>query len=145
MAPERIETVIAEYYTPERICREIGPADEWDGWIVAVEDADVVGAGAGGMTARDRRALRPLPASPPPGRRDRDTVGRDDHRAAADTGRPRAVGQRGAGKRQGAAVLPCARVRGSRDAAGVGHRPGGGTAVAAAHAPARVARRRRPI
>ena len=51
MAPERIETVIAEYYTPERICREIGPADEWDGWIVAVEDADVVGAGAGGMTA----------------------------------------------------------------------------------------------
>jgi ribosomal protein S18 acetylase RimI-like enzyme len=50
-APAVIEAVIAEYYTPERIRGEIDPAEGWDGWIVAVEDGAVVGAGAGGMTA----------------------------------------------------------------------------------------------
>jgi ribosomal protein S18 acetylase RimI-like enzyme len=47
--PERIEAVIAEYYTPERIRREIAPSEGWDGWIVAVEDKTVIGAGGGGM------------------------------------------------------------------------------------------------
>jgi ribosomal protein S18 acetylase RimI-like enzyme len=49
--PERIEAVIAEYYTPERISREIASPEGWDGWIVAVENGTVViGAGGGGMT-----------------------------------------------------------------------------------------------
>jgi ribosomal protein S18 acetylase RimI-like enzyme len=48
--PDRIEAVIAEYYAPERIRREIAAPEGWDGWIVAVEDDTVIGAGGGGMT-----------------------------------------------------------------------------------------------
>jgi ribosomal protein S18 acetylase RimI-like enzyme len=48
--PERIEAVIAEYYTPERISREIASPEGWDGWIVAVENDTVIGAGGGGIT-----------------------------------------------------------------------------------------------
>ena len=49
--PEQIESVIADYYTPERIVAEITPSPPgWDGWIVAVDDGTVVGAGGGGMT-----------------------------------------------------------------------------------------------
>ena len=48
--PERIEAVIAEYYTPERISREIAAPEGCDGWIVAVEGDTVIGAGGGGMT-----------------------------------------------------------------------------------------------
>lgn len=48
--PGRIEAVIAEYYSPERIRREIAAPEGWDGWIVAVEDETVIGAGGGGMT-----------------------------------------------------------------------------------------------
>lgn len=48
--PEEIEAVIAEYYSAERIGREIAEPQGWDGWVVAVEDGEVVGAGGGGMT-----------------------------------------------------------------------------------------------
>jgi ribosomal protein S18 acetylase RimI-like enzyme len=48
--PKRIEAVIAEYYTPERISREIAASEGWDGWIVAAEADTVIGAGGGGMT-----------------------------------------------------------------------------------------------
>ena len=48
--PQRIEAVIAEYYTPERVAGELEPRPGWDSWIVAVEDDRVVGAGAGGVT-----------------------------------------------------------------------------------------------
>jgi ribosomal protein S18 acetylase RimI-like enzyme len=47
---DRIEAVIAKYYAPERIRREIAAPRGWDGWIVAVEDEAVIGAGGGGMT-----------------------------------------------------------------------------------------------
>jgi len=47
--PEHVESVIAEYYTVERIRGEIAAPDGWDGWIVAVEVGSVVGAGGGGM------------------------------------------------------------------------------------------------
>jgi ribosomal protein S18 acetylase RimI-like enzyme len=46
---EQIESVIAEYYTPERIAAEIAAPQGWHGWIVAVDDGLVVGAGGGGM------------------------------------------------------------------------------------------------
>jgi ribosomal protein S18 acetylase RimI-like enzyme len=45
-----IESVIAEYYTPERIRGEIEPGEGWDGWLVALDGDAVVGAGAGGIT-----------------------------------------------------------------------------------------------
>jgi GNAT superfamily N-acetyltransferase len=48
--PQEIEAVIAEYYTPERIRREVAAREGWDGWIVAVEGNTVVGAGGGGLT-----------------------------------------------------------------------------------------------
>ena len=48
--PERIDAVISEYYTPERIRREIASPKGWDGWLVAVEGDTVIGAGGGGMT-----------------------------------------------------------------------------------------------
>jgi len=51
-APEEIETVISDYYTPERITAEIIAPEGWDGWIVAVESGKVIGAGGGGMTDR---------------------------------------------------------------------------------------------
>jgi ribosomal protein S18 acetylase RimI-like enzyme len=47
--PEHVESVIAEYYTVERIRGEIAAPEGWDGWIVAIEDGSVVGAGGGGM------------------------------------------------------------------------------------------------
>jgi ribosomal protein S18 acetylase RimI-like enzyme len=48
--PERIEAVIAEFYDPERIGREIRAPEGWDGWLVAVEGGAVIGAGGGGIT-----------------------------------------------------------------------------------------------
>lgn len=48
-ATEQIEAVIAEYYTPDRIKGEITTPEGWDGWLVAVDDDAVVGAGGGGM------------------------------------------------------------------------------------------------
>ncbi|MGH3064091.1 MAG: GNAT family N-acetyltransferase [Gaiellaceae bacterium] len=47
--PEQIESVIAEYYMPERIAAEIAAPQGWHGWFVAVDDGLVVGAGGGGM------------------------------------------------------------------------------------------------
>jgi ribosomal protein S18 acetylase RimI-like enzyme len=48
-APEQIEAVIAEYYTPERIRGEIRAPQGWDGWVVVIDAGNVVGAGGGGM------------------------------------------------------------------------------------------------
>jgi ribosomal protein S18 acetylase RimI-like enzyme len=47
--PEHVESVIAEYYTVERISDEIDAPEGWDGWIVAAEDGAVIGAGGGGL------------------------------------------------------------------------------------------------
>jgi ribosomal protein S18 acetylase RimI-like enzyme len=51
MEAARIEAVIAEFYEEARIRTEIAPAPGWDGWVVAVDHGEVVGAGGGGMTA----------------------------------------------------------------------------------------------
>lgn len=46
-----IERTIREFYNVERIRREIGQTgDGWDGWFVALDGKDVVGAIGGGMT-----------------------------------------------------------------------------------------------
>ena len=47
--PEQIESIIAEYYSPDRIAAEIAAPQGWHGWIVAVDDGLVLGAGGGGM------------------------------------------------------------------------------------------------
>jgi ribosomal protein S18 acetylase RimI-like enzyme len=49
---EHIESVISEYYTRERIAAEIAAPQGWHGWVVAVDDGLVVGAGGGGMIER---------------------------------------------------------------------------------------------
>ncbi|MFC6732982.1 MULTISPECIES: hypothetical protein [unclassified Haladaptatus] len=37
--PEReIEATIEEFYTPERVAREVRSPEDWDGWLVALED-----------------------------------------------------------------------------------------------------------
>ena len=50
-SPDYIERAIREFYDVERIAREIGETgDGWDGWFVALDGKDVVGAIGGGMT-----------------------------------------------------------------------------------------------
>ncbi len=46
---EQIESVIADYYTPERVAAEIAAPQGWHGWTVAADGGTVVGAGGGGM------------------------------------------------------------------------------------------------
>lgn len=61
-----IERIIREFYDPERILREItGTDDGWDGWFVALDGEEVVGAIGGGMTGAaeaDVYVLYVLPA-----------------------------------------------------------------------------------
>jgi GNAT superfamily N-acetyltransferase len=45
-----IERVINEFYNEARITAEVTNPEGWDGWFVAVENDQVVGAGGGGMT-----------------------------------------------------------------------------------------------
>src|SRR3954463_11673421 len=71
--PERIEAAIAEYYSPERIAGEIAAPHDWDGWIVAVDDGTVVGAGGGGMIEPGVGELFVLYLDPP---RRREGIGR---------------------------------------------------------------------
>src|SRR4051794_4821738 len=63
---EEIERVIARFYVPERVSRELD-ADPpgWGGWWVAVaDDGAVVAAGAGGLTAAGTGELFVLYADP---------------------------------------------------------------------------------
>ena len=46
---ERVERVIAENYNPERVRGEVEQASGWDGWLVAEDRGEIVGAGGGGM------------------------------------------------------------------------------------------------
>ena len=62
---ERVEQTIAAFYTPERVAGEIEPAAGWDGWWVAVDDADeVVAAAGGGMTGPGRGEIFVVYADP---------------------------------------------------------------------------------
>jgi GNAT superfamily N-acetyltransferase len=92
--PDRIEAVIAEYYAPERIRREVAAPEGWDGWIVAVEDESVIGAGGGGITQPGVGEIFVLYLDPTRRGEGIGTHPRRDHGAAAGAGRARAVGQR---------------------------------------------------
>ncbi|MBY7142786.1 GNAT family N-acetyltransferase [Virgibacillus sp. NKC19-3] len=53
-----INRMINEFYTPERIISEVTTtSSQWNGWIVAVDDGNVVGAGAGGMISENHGEL----------------------------------------------------------------------------------------
>jgi GNAT superfamily N-acetyltransferase len=86
--------VIAEYYAPERIRREVAAPEGWDGWIVAVEDESVIGAGGGGITQPGVGEIFVLYLDPTRRGEGIGTHPRRDHGAAAGAGRARAVGQR---------------------------------------------------
>ena len=47
---EEIEATIGEFYTPERVEQEVLSPEDWDGWLVALNGEEVVGAGGGGLT-----------------------------------------------------------------------------------------------
>jgi GNAT superfamily N-acetyltransferase len=66
LEPHQIEAIIGEFYDPERVRGEIGPAlPEWGGWIVAEEDDGTLAcAGGGGLTAPDVGEVLVLYAEP---------------------------------------------------------------------------------
>lgn len=59
LLPEsQIEKVIREFYNEERIRKEIVETFRgWNGWFVAVDDGQVVGAGGGGFTGEETSEL----------------------------------------------------------------------------------------
>ncbi|MFW6153571.1 MAG: GNAT family N-acetyltransferase [Halobacteriota archaeon] len=50
---EEIEATLETYYDTDRLTLEVLDPDGWDGWLVAIDDGDVVGAGGGGMVEAD--------------------------------------------------------------------------------------------
>ncbi len=62
---ERIDKVIAEFYSPDRVRAELEPGEAWDGWWVAEDDAGtVVAAGGGGITGPQVGEIYVLYADP---------------------------------------------------------------------------------
>jgi len=60
-----IENIIKEFYTKERIQKEIlNVSQEWNGWFVAVEQGTVIGAGGGGFTGKKSAELYVLYLDP---------------------------------------------------------------------------------
>lgn len=58
LSSEYIKRMIKEFYTRERIVKEVTTTSrQWNGWIVAVDEGDVVGAGAGGMISENHGEL----------------------------------------------------------------------------------------
>jgi len=67
---EYIEGVIAEFYVPDRVAREIGPRGEsWGGYVLAELDGQILVAGGGGLIGPTNGELFVLYADP--GRRRR--------------------------------------------------------------------------
>jgi GNAT superfamily N-acetyltransferase len=57
LLPEHVvDEKVAEFYTRERVAREVGPEQlsrHWQGYLVAERDGEVVGAAGGGIVADD--------------------------------------------------------------------------------------------
>ncbi|WP_087972232.1 GNAT family N-acetyltransferase [Oceanobacillus rekensis] len=65
LTTEYIERLISEFYTPSRLLKEVTTTNpEWNGWMVAVEDGKVLGAGVGGMISEDHGELHTLYLDP---------------------------------------------------------------------------------
>jgi hypothetical protein len=99
--PAKIEATVAEFYAVERIAREIGASEGWNGWWLELDGEMVVGAGGG--------AFQPLAISDlyvlyvDPGRRGRghcDRAARHHYRRAGWAGCSRAVGPGERGRRR---------------------------------------------
>lgn len=51
---EHIEAMVKEFYNEERVYEEIqNISREWNGWFVALDNGNVVGAGGGGLVGKD--------------------------------------------------------------------------------------------
>lgn len=64
-SPEYIERIIKEFYQPKRIREEINiGSDGWDGWFIALDAGEVVGAIGGGMIAQNNSEVFVLYLNP---------------------------------------------------------------------------------
>lgn len=61
---EYIERTIQEFYNYDRLRAEVENPEGWDGWVVAVENGEVMGAGGGGMTGKEEGELYVLYLDP---------------------------------------------------------------------------------
>lgn len=60
-----IERMIQEFYTYDRLLEDVTKTNRmWNGWIVAIEHGEVVGAGAGGMISENHGELFVLYTNP---------------------------------------------------------------------------------
>lgn len=58
LSHEYIERMIHEFYTYDRILKEVTTTNrQWNGWVVALDDGKVVGAGGGGMISENHGEL----------------------------------------------------------------------------------------
>lgn len=58
LSKEYINRMIREFYTYDRISKEVMVTDkQWNGWTVALDNRQVVGAGAGGMISENHGEL----------------------------------------------------------------------------------------
>lgn len=65
LSPTQIEKVIQDFYNMDRIESEITTTSrEWNGWFVAVDSDEVVGAGGGGFIADESAELYVLYLDP---------------------------------------------------------------------------------
>ena len=65
LPPHHIEKIIQDFYLEERIQKEIYEVnDHWNGWYVALDKTNVVGAGGGGFISDEVAALYVLYLDP---------------------------------------------------------------------------------
>ncbi|MFB4161391.1 GNAT family N-acetyltransferase [Geomicrobium sp. JSM 1781026] len=65
VSDEYIERICNEFYNEERVTSEVTSIDErWVGYIVAIEDGQVIGAGGGGMLSANRSEVYVLYLDP---------------------------------------------------------------------------------
>ncbi|MBB6454080.1 ribosomal protein S18 acetylase RimI-like enzyme [Salirhabdus euzebyi] len=53
LSNDYIERTIDKFYNLDRLANEVTNPEGWDGWFVALENGEVVGAGGGGMTSEN--------------------------------------------------------------------------------------------
>ncbi|WP_049915367.1 GNAT family N-acetyltransferase [Haloferax mucosum] len=61
---DEVDSAVETRFAESRLRREVQTADDMHGWVVAVEDGEVVAAGGGGMTGERRGEVFSLHAHP---------------------------------------------------------------------------------
>lgn len=64
VSKKSVEKVIVDFHNPERVRSEVLNPEGWNGWWVALDKNEVVGAGGGGMTGETNSELFVLYADP---------------------------------------------------------------------------------